>query len=48
MPIKRFRMPKEKESLGVLSPRLSTMRFFKEVESVFNRARPKRHLLGKL
>ena len=47
MPIKRFRMPKEKESLGVLSPRLSTMRFFKEVESVFNRARPKRHLLGK-
>ena len=23
------------------------MRFFKEVESVFNRARPKRHLLGK-
>lgn len=47
MPVKRFRMPKEKESLGVLSPRFSAMRFFKEVESVFNRARPKRHLLGK-
>lgn len=44
---KEIRMPNEKESLGVLSPRLSAMRFFKEVESVFNRARPKRHLLGK-
>ena len=48
MPVKRFRMAKEKESLGVLSSRLSAMRFFKEVESVFNRARPKRQLLGKL
>lgn len=46
MPIKRFRMPKEKESLGASPPRFSAMRFFKEVESVFNRARPKRHLLA--
>ena len=44
---KEIRTPNEKESLGVLSSRLSAMRFFKEVESVFNRARPKRHLLGK-